>query len=130
MKFGLNSLRSYSTVRVVRSVVRSDHKAVIAFADKAPLQQKTVVQRLYRTHTPAQHAQFLQYAVSLDITNPHPSASSDPAINTQTEFDHFYSIAHSLLDHFYPERTVTMTSRDPAYITPRMKAICCGARTG
>jgi len=35
----------------------------------------------------------------------------------------FYSIAHSLLDHFYPEHTVTMTSRDPAYVTPRMKAM-------
>ena len=52
----------YLTVRMVTSVVRSDHKAVVAFADKAPLQQKAVVQRLYRTHTPAQHAQFLQYA--------------------------------------------------------------------
>jgi len=31
-------------------------------------------------------------------------------LSCQTEFDHFYSIAHSLLDHFYPERTVTMTS--------------------
>ena len=113
----------YRTVRVVKSVVRSDHKAVVAFADKAPSQQKTVVQRQYRTHTPAQHAQFLQHAVSIDFTNPHPSASSDPAINTQTEFDHFYSIAHSLLDHFYPEHTVTMASRDPAYITPQMKAM-------
>ena len=72
----------YRTVRVVKSVVRSDHKAVVAFADKAPSQQKTVVQRQYRTHTPAQHAQFLQHAVSIDFTNPHPSASSDPAINT------------------------------------------------
>jgi len=36
------------------------------------------------SHTPAQHAQFLQHAVSIDFTNPHPSASSDPAINTQT----------------------------------------------
>jgi len=51
------------------------------------------------------------------------SASSNPATNTQTEFDRFYLIVHSLLDQFYPEHTVTMTSRDPAYITPRMKAM-------
>jgi len=69
----------YSTVRVVTSVVRSDHKAVVAFADKAPLQQKTVVQRQYHTHTPAQHVQFLQHAVSIDFTNHHPSASSAPS---------------------------------------------------
>ena len=35
----------YRTVHVVKSVVRSDHKAVVTCADKAPSQQKTVVQR-------------------------------------------------------------------------------------
>jgi len=104
---------------VVTSVVRSDHKAVVAFADKAPLQQKTVVQRQLRTHTPAQHAQFLQRAVSIDFTNPQTSASSDPAINTQVEFDHFYLIVHSLLDQFYPEHTVNMTSRDTGHLADK-----------
>ena len=42
-------------------------------------------------------------------------------MNTQTEFDHFYSTAIGLLDQFYPERTVTMTTRDPDFITPEIK---------
>jgi hypothetical protein len=40
----------------------------------------------------------------------------------QFEFDIFYSTAHSLLNQFYPERTITVTSCDPQYITPEIKA--------
>ena len=98
----------YGVVRVVASVVRSDHKAVVAFADRLHLQPKTAVQRTYRRRTPAQFAQFLQYAARVDFTNLHPSASSDPAINTQTEFDHFYMIARSLMDQFFPEQTIIL----------------------
>jgi len=46
----------HSAVRVVTSVVRSDHKAVVAFADRSHPQPKAAVQRTYRRHTPAQHA--------------------------------------------------------------------------
>jgi len=99
----------YGTVRIVTSVVRSDHKAVVAFADRSHPQPKTAVQRTFRRHTPAQHAQFLQHAASIDFCNPHPSASSDPSINTQTEFNHFYAVALKLLNQFYPEQTTTLT---------------------
>ena len=27
-----------------------------------------------------------------------------------------------MLDEFYPERTITVTSRDPSYVTPEIKA--------
>ena len=113
----------YGTVRIATSVVRSDHKAVVAFADRCHPQPKTAVQRPYRRHTPAQHAQFLHCAASIDFSNPHPSASSDPAINTQNEFNHFYAVAHKLMEQFYPEQTVTLTSRDPSYITPAIKSM-------
>jgi hypothetical protein len=103
----------YGVVRVVTSVVRSDHKAVVVFANRSQPQPKTTVQCTYRRQTPAQHARFLQYMASIDLTNPHPSASSDPAINSQSEFDHFYMIARNLMDQFYPEQTITLTSRDP-----------------
>jgi len=53
------------------------------------------------------------------------SASSDPAINTQNEFNHFYAVAHKLMEQFYPEQTVTPTSRDPSYITPAIKSMLC-----
>ena len=50
----------YSTVRVVLSVVKSDHKAVIAMSSGAPTSiAKTSQQRTYRPKTPSQNASFL-----------------------------------------------------------------------
>jgi hypothetical protein len=53
-----------------------------------------------------------------NMLNSFPPQTAD----TQFEFDIFYSTAHSLLNQFYPERTITVTSRDPQYITPEIKA--------
>ena len=33
-----------------------------------------------------------------------------------------YDMVTGLLNHFYPVRTITVTSRDPTYITPSIKA--------
>ena len=122
-KIYVSSPDIYSTVRVVASVVKSDHKAVVAFPDSSCAPQKTSRQYIYRPHTPAQHAEFLRHSVNVEFTNPCPTASSDPATNVQAEFDHFYAVALELLNLYYPERVITKTSRDPAYITPRIKAM-------
>ena len=37
-------------------------------------------------------------------------------------FDHFFETALQLLNSFYPERTVTVTTRDPDYMTAGIKA--------
>jgi len=42
------------------------------------------------------------------------------AISSPDEFL-YYSAVH-LLNQFYPENTVTVTSRDPEFVTPAMKA--------
>ena len=76
----------YSSVRVVASVVRSDHKAVVlvAFSDVGHcIQQKTKMKRTYRPKSPAQHASFLDHAANVNFDNPYPAASSDPSVNTQ-----------------------------------------------
>ena len=39
----------------------------------------------------------------------------------QMFYDEFYAFSTGLLDEFYPERTVTVTSRDPSYVTPEIK---------
>jgi len=71
--------------------------------------------RKYRKRTPNQHAAFLQYAaITLDFVFPQTE--------TQAAFDHFYETTLSLLDRFYPERSITITSRDPDYVTPELKA--------
>jgi len=99
-------------IRVLTSVVRSDHKAVVT---RPCTQVKTSTVRVYRQKSPSQHAAFLQHAATVDFQlNQSESESED---NVQSQFDLFYTIAHSLLEMFYPERTVTITSRDPPYIT-------------
>ena len=40
----------------------------------------------------------------------------------QSEFDQFYATTLGLLNKYYPKRTITITSRDPEYITPDIKA--------
>ena len=43
--------------------------------------------------------------------------------NIQNVADSFYCQAYELLEGFYPEREVVMTSRDPVYITPAIKVM-------
>jgi Reverse transcriptase (RNA-dependent DNA polymerase)/Endonuclease/Exonuclease/phosphatase family len=112
----------YNVVRVVTSVVKSDHKAVVTYPEHSKCDQtKSTMKRTIRLKSPSQHALFLSYVANMSFENPYPTAYSDPAMNTQSEFDHFYSIADALLNKFYPERTITMTSRDPDFITPEIK---------
>jgi len=42
-------------------------------------------------------------------------------IESHTFYHEFYAFATGLLDAFYPEHTVTVTSRDPSYVTPEIK---------
>jgi hypothetical protein len=115
----------FSIVRVVASIVRSDHKAVVAFPDGVvqPPQPKATLRRTFRRKSPTANAQFLKNAADKSFQNPQPSVGTDPAINTQAEVDFFYLKAIELLDQFYPERTVTLTTRDPDYITPEIKSM-------
>ena len=100
------------------SVVKSDHLAVVAYAEGAPrVQTKTCVERTFRRKSPTQHALFLQHVSAVDIGDDLPSAS------TQSEFDNFYNMALGLLDEFYPQRTISITSRDPDWVTPETKAM-------
>ena len=50
-------------------------------------------------------------------------SESESGHSVQSQFDLFYTIAHNLLEMFYPERTVTITSRDPPYITGYIKSM-------
>ena len=53
--------------------------------------------------------------------------SFEYAVNTaddvQQEFDSFYATLRDLLDRFYPERTIVITSADPELVTPAVKAM-------
>jgi hypothetical protein len=112
----------FSIIRVVTSVVRSDHNAIVAFSElHQAAQRKSTYQCTFRRKNPTQHALFLQHVSGMTFVNHEPAASSDSSVNTQAEFDSFYSSALALLKKFYPEKTATMTTREPISINPEIK---------
>jgi len=104
----------------VKSVVRSDHQAVVACTASHPVRViKQTRTMTFRKRSPTQHALFLDFLTKhVDIFD----TLFDHAIDTQSAYDWFYSIAYELLNHFYPKHTITVTSRDPEYITPAVKS--------
>ena len=108
---------SYTTIRVVSSTVRSDHKAVIACSGQPILPlNKTKQRRTFRQRSPAQHAKFLEHASQLSL-------ELDKLEDTQTNFDHMCQVMIDLLNQFYPEREITVASTDPRFVTPAVKAM-------
>ena len=106
----------YSDIKIVTSVVISDHKAIIAVNGLAPVsREKSSIKCKYRKKSPNQNALFLQHlsmVEDLEITG----------ADAQEQFDSFYEQALALLDRFYPEKTISITSNDPDFITPELKA--------
>ena len=101
----------------VKSVVRSDHRAIVAYAECSQgVIRKACYQLTYRKKTPTQHAMCLQHVAKMDLDS--QQATMDP----QSEFDQFYRKACELYNQFYPECTITTTSRDPEHITPELKS--------
>jgi hypothetical protein len=107
----------YATVKVIISTVRSDHKAVLAY-NGPPLQQlnKKRELRVFRRRSPLQHAMFLRH-----ISNLHIELPKDGTV--QTNFDMMYTIMRDLLDLFYPDKKITVTTSDPPFVTSFIKAL-------
>ena len=99
--------------------MRSDHRAIVAYAEQPSHVRKTTTVRTFRAVSPAQHSQFLRH---MSVSEFNYSNGSTEYTDTQGHFDVFYNAALELLNCFYPERTITVTSRDPYYITPTIKA--------
>jgi hypothetical protein len=107
----------YKNIRVVISAVKSDHKAVVAYTGATITQlSKQREVRLFTKRSPAQHAAFLGQASSVKF-------SLSEEADVQTNFDAMYESMHSLLNQFYPERSITITTADPQYVTPAIKAM-------
>jgi len=93
-------------------MVKSDHHAVVAYHDT----DNTTITRVrrtltYRKRTPTQHALFLAHIATLNFD------ADDNEKSVQRNFDDFYETLLGLLEAFYPERTVTVSNRDPDFIT-------------
>ena len=105
----------YLNVKVVKSTVKSDHQAIIAFnGETKQTLSKTKRECHIRKRTPAQHANFLRSVVD-------PVHTVDPHGDTQQEFDALYASLIQLLDTYYPLRSITIASSDQPYVTPFVK---------
>jgi len=79
------------TVRVITSVMRSDHKAVVAYPQQPNSARVNVPTRVtYRKVTPNQHARFLRQVSEDEFINPQPTQ------HVQEDFDYFYKVALGL----------------------------------
>ena len=102
---------------MVAATTKTEHKVVIARGDCEFItdvnKQSTVC--CVRARTPSQHASFLLKLQTVDFSFIYDIC------DTQLAFDKFYSILHCLLNEKYPNRQVTITSRDPPFVTPHIK---------
>ena len=71
----------------------------------------------YRKKSPSINASFLG---SVDINCFNEVETLDDA---QSATDKFYKIANDLLNNYYPVKTITLTNKDPDFITPEIKAM-------
>jgi hypothetical protein len=105
----------YDGVSVVKSAAKSDHLAIVACSDKTMmLSNKTVRKASYRQHKPSQHAAMLSYAAQADFHVP-------TELGVQAASDWFYERCQLLMDKFYPLREISVTTKDPSFVTPEVK---------
>ena len=71
---------------------------------------------VFRKRSPTQHALFLEH-----ISQAWIELQSDA--DAQSNFDDMYAIMKNLLDRFYLEQQITVSSTDPRFVTPAIKAI-------
>ena len=109
----------YSNIKVLKSAVKSDHSAILAYnGELKQARDKTSTLCTYRRKSPAQNASFLAHTQHVAIPPQQETVDRD----VQSAFDSFYATAYGLLDQFYPERTVSLTSREPSFMNPELKA--------
>ena len=115
---------TYDRVVVIDSVVKSDHKAIYASTisdsnlsnNMANVSAKQREQVSFRTHTPSQSAAMLSFLDSNEVFT--LNIDDDP----QIVFDELYSVLNALLNQFYPIKKITVSNRDPYFMTPHIKA--------
>jgi hypothetical protein len=103
-------LADYSGVKVVKSAVKSDHRAIVPYTGAV----KTIVGKSrraceFRKHKWAQHVHVIT-CVSVPVYIVYTDGRGKP----QDESDHLYGALMELLDNYHPERPVTITSAGPA----------------
>jgi hypothetical protein len=107
----------FPNVKVLKSAINTKHCAVVARPDMCTITDwhKTVHKSLIRSRTPTQHASYLQTLASKDWSRVLNHNELDAA------YDCFTAELWELLNCHYPMRSVSVTSRDPPFVTPHIK---------
>ena len=109
----------YNNTKIVQSTVTTEHKAIIARSDDSvisDINKKSTTFQI-RKRSPSQHAALLQYLQQYNWNNVYNTEDIEFATST------FYHSVNTIMDTFYPIRSVTVTSRDPYFITPEIKQL-------
>lgn len=108
----------YDNTKVVTSTISTAHKAVLAFNGHSVLcNNKTKKTVSFRKQGPSCNAsllrelQFLDWGFILDCCNVQEAA------------DKFYDTCENLMDRHYPIKCVTLSNRDPEFVTPVIKSM-------
>ena len=110
---------TYVSTKAIKATVCTKHSAVIASAGSDCIidYNKSRTLTSFRKHTPGQMSRFLTDSSYIDWSLVFS------ATDLQLSFDLFYKQILCMLNLHFPVSTVTLTSRDPPYVTPRIKSI-------
>ena len=115
----------FKTVTVVKSTVTTDHKAIFTCADDHldgfvnDLKIKSKIN--FRKCTPALNATFLASMKTVDYDSFFMTDLDNDGFSFQQLFDSFYEKLNNLLDKYYPVKVITISNKDPPYMTPQIK---------
>jgi len=107
-------------IKVVKSTIKSDHSAIVVYNDENNeiinhnKDKRTVI---YRKKSPSINAIFLE-SVDMDIMS-----EVETIVDTQSAANKFYEITRKLLNQYYPVKTITVTNKDPDFVTPEIKSM-------
>ena len=109
----------YSNTKVVEATVKTEHKAIVARVNLEPIinfnKSKRTVE--LRRHTPAQIGSMLCF---LQAYRWHGVCLN---YNMQSAADSLYCILNYILNVFFPVTKITVSSRDPDFVTPEIKML-------
>src|SRR6218665_2011345 len=111
----MTSIPYQYTIKGLASTVKSDHMAVLAVTDMPRDRTKRSKQKFFRRRTPAMHASLLHHLKNFDDSK--LATSTDMSV----AWDEFYGMVNVWLKQFYPMRVVSVTPREPDYMTPDIK---------
>jgi len=104
---------NYTNVKVVASAVKSDHQAVVAYnGPRMSTYDKRQERCVFRKRSPTQHALFVEHISQMRI-----DLQSDADVQSNS------AIMKNLLDRFYPEQQIMVSSTGPRFVTPAINAM-------